>query len=109
MTTFQDFKLNMLSGGDTLESLIAANRITGLDIRFSKIVPVSEGSDETCAQDCAVSDSPDFVTVYLMTAVGEALPLHDADLSSDGDAQVAALTAAVMSLLRASVTQEAAA
>ena len=83
---------NCLSEGETLEDLIRRECAIGFDLRFCRSVAISpdDRDTETC-------DPPEaeFATLYALTDLGEAIAIHDADLTSAGADEVAAVARAL--------------
>ena len=83
---------NCLSEGETLEDLIRRECAIGFDLRFCRSVAISpdDGDTETCDPSEA-----EFATLYALTDLGEAIAIHDADLTSAGADEVAAVARAM--------------
>jgi hypothetical protein len=79
---------NCLSEGETLHGVVRRNCAIGFDLRFCRSVAISpdDGDTETCDPSEA-----EFATLYALTDLGEAIAIHDADLTSAGADEVAAV------------------
>ncbi|NYS26916.1 hypothetical protein HUK65_18355 [Rhodobacteraceae bacterium 2376] len=84
--------LNCLSEGETLDGIVRRNCAIGVDLRFCHRVAVS-GDD----RDTITCDPPEaeFATLYALTDLGEAIAIHDAELTSAGADEVAAVARAL--------------
>lgn len=84
--------LNCLSEGETLDGIVRRNCAIGFDLRFCRSVAVSEHDRDT--ETC---DPPkaEFATLYALTDLGEAIAIHDVDLTSAGADEVAAVARAL--------------
>jgi hypothetical protein len=80
--------LNCLPEGETLKDFIRTVSAIGFELRFCRSVESSyHGSViETCDPTEA-----EFATLYVRTSYGEALAIHDVDLSRAGADEVAAV------------------
>ncbi|SNT08919.1 hypothetical protein ROE7235_03331 [Roseibaca ekhonensis] len=83
---------NCLPEGETLALLIRRECAIGFDLRFCRSVAVPEHDRNTVT--CA-PDEAEFATLYALTDLGEAIAIHDVDLSSAGANQVAAVARAL--------------
>ena len=84
--------LNCLSEGETLGDLVRRNCAIGFDLRFCRSVAVSPGD-----RDNITCDPPEaeFATLFALTDLGEAIAIHDVDLSSARADEVAAVARAL--------------
>ena len=64
----------------------------GFDLRFCRSVTVSEHDRDT--ETCDPFEA-EFATLYALTDLGEAIAIHDADLTSSGADEVAAVARAL--------------
>jgi hypothetical protein len=87
-----DLSLNCLTEGETLDDVIRGNCAIGFDLRFCRSVAVSEHDRDT--ETCDPSEA-EFATLYALTDLGEAIAIHDADLTSAGADEVAAVARAL--------------
>lgn len=87
---------NCLSEGETLDGIVRRNCAIGFDLRFCRSVAVSEHD-----RDTITCDPPDaeFATLYALTDLGEAIAIHDAELTSAGADEVAAVARALFVVL----------
>ncbi|RWR30444.1 hypothetical protein D2T29_12285 [Sinirhodobacter populi] len=84
--------LNCLSQGMTIDRLVKAERIETFEVAYCR--NESERGDETYIQTCLPSQA-EFATIYGRADTGEAIAIHDAELSPEGAAELAAITAAL--------------
>lgn len=82
---------NCLSEGESLDDLIRRECAVGLDLRFCRNCGDPDDRDTIT---CDPSEA-EFATLYAMTDLGEAIAVHDADLTSAGADEVAAVARAV--------------
>jgi hypothetical protein len=84
--------LNCLPEGETLADIARRECAIGFDLRFCRSVAVSEHDrvTETC-------DPPEaeFASLYALTDLGEAIAIHDVQLTSAGADEVAAVARAL--------------
>jgi hypothetical protein len=80
--------LNCLPEGETLDDVVRRNCAIGFDLRFCRSVAVSQDDRETITCD---PPEAEFATLYALTDLGEAIAVHDVDLSSAGADEVAAV------------------
>ena len=83
---------NCLSEGETLTEVIRRECAIGFDLRFCRSVAVSEHDRDT--ETCDPTEA-EFATIYALTDLGEAIAIHDADLSSAGADEVATIARAL--------------
>ena len=84
--------LNGLSEGETLDDLARRECAIGFDLRFCRSEAVSSEDRETITCDPTEAE---FATLYALTDLGEAIAVHDVDLSSTGADKVAAVARAL--------------
>lgn len=84
--------LNCLPEGETLADLARRECAIGFDLRFCRSVAVSEHDRDTVTCDPTEAE---FATLYALTDLGEAIAIHDADLSSVGADEVAVVARAL--------------
>ena len=84
--------LNCLSEGETLTDIVRRECAIGFDLRFCRSVAVSP--DDFATETCDPSDA-EFATLYALTDLGEAIAIHDVDLTSNGADEVAAVARAL--------------
>jgi hypothetical protein len=84
--------LNCLSEGETLDDLARRECAIGFDLRFCRSVAVSEHDWET--ETCDPTEA-EFATLYALTDLGEAIAVHDVQLTSAGADEVAAVARAL--------------
>lgn len=84
--------LNCLSEGESLADLIRRECAIGFDLRFCRRVAVSPDDRDTVTCDPTEAE---FATLYALTDLGEAIAIHDVDLSSAGADEVAAVARAL--------------
>ncbi|WP_210879971.1 hypothetical protein [Roseovarius autotrophicus] len=84
--------LNCLPEGVSLDDLIRRECAIGIDLRFCGSMAVSPDDRET--ETCDPSEA-EFATLYALTDLGEAIAIHDADLTSAGADEVAAVARAL--------------
>lgn len=87
-----DPSLNCLSEGETLDDLACRECAIGFDLRFCRSEAVSPDDRETVTCDPTEAE---FATLYALTDLGEAIAVHDVDLSSTGADEVAAVARAL--------------
>ena len=87
-----DLSLNCLSEGETLDDVIRRNCAIGFDLRFCRSVAISPDDRDTITCDPAEAE---FATLYALTDLGEAIAIHDANLTSAGADEVAAVARAL--------------
>ena len=83
---------NCLTEGETLDDLIRRECAIGFDLRFCRSVAVSEHDRDTITCD---PPEAEFATLYALTDLGEAISIHDAELTSAGADEVAAVARAL--------------
>jgi hypothetical protein len=83
---------NCLSEGETLADIARRECAIGFDLRFCRSVAVSEHDRDT--ETCDPTEA-DFATIYALTDLGEAIAIHDVQLSSTGADEVAAVARAI--------------
>lgn len=84
--------LNCLSDSETLTEVIRRECAIGFDLRFCRSEAVSPDDRETIT--CDPTDA-EFATLYALTDLGEAIAVHDVDLTSAGADEVAAVARAL--------------
>jgi hypothetical protein len=84
--------LNCLPEGETLDDVVRRNCAIGFDLRFCRSVAVSQDDRETITCD---PPEAEFATLYALTDLGEAIAIHDVELSSAGADEVAAVARAL--------------
>jgi len=84
--------LNCLPEGETLADLARRECAIGFDLRFCRSVPVS--GDDRNTETCDPTEA-EFATLYALTDLGEAIAIHDVDLSSAGADEVATIARAL--------------
>ena len=84
--------LNCLPEGETLDDVVRRNCAIGFDLRFCRSVAVSQDDRETITCD---PPEAEFATLYALTDLGEAIAVHDVDLSSAAADEVAAVARAL--------------
>jgi len=84
--------LNCLSEGETLTDVARRECAIGFDLRFCRSVAVSEHDRDT--ETCDPTDA-EFATLYALTDLGEAIAIHDVQLSSTGADEVATVARAL--------------
>ncbi|MCC6006803.1 MAG: hypothetical protein JJU40_03905 [Rhodobacteraceae bacterium] len=84
--------LNCLSEGETLTDVIRRECAIGFDLRFCRSVAVSEHDRDTITCDPTEAE---FATLSALTDLGEAIAIHDADLTSAGADEIAAVARAL--------------
>jgi hypothetical protein len=83
---------NCLPEGETLADLIRRECAIGFDLRFCRSVAASEHDRDTVTCD---PPEAEFATLYALTDLGEAIAIHDANLTSAGADEVAAVARAL--------------
>jgi hypothetical protein len=83
---------NCLPEGETLADLARRECPIGFDLRFCRSVAISEHDRDTVICDPAEAE---FATIYALTDLGEAIAIHDVNLSSVGADEVAAVARAL--------------
>ena len=83
---------NCLTEGETLDDLIRRECAIGFDLRFCRSVAMSQHDRDTITCD---PPEVEFATLYALTDLGEAIAIHDADLTSAGADEVAAVARAL--------------
>ena len=84
--------LNCLSERESLADLIRRECAIGFDLRFCCSVAVSP--DDRDKMTCDPTEA-ELATLYALTDLGEAIAIHDVDLSSAGADEVAAVARAL--------------
>ena len=87
-----DLSLNCLSEGETLADLARRECAIGFDLRFCRSEAVGPDDRETITCDPSEAE---FATLYVLTDLGEAIAIHDADLTSAGAEEVASVARAL--------------
>ena len=87
-----DLFFNCLPEGETLADLARRECAIGFDLRFCRSVAVSEHDRDTVTCDPSEAE---FATLYALTDLGEAIAIHDANLTSSGADEVAAVARAL--------------
>lgn len=83
---------NCRTEGETLDDLIRRECAIGFDLRFCRSVAMSEHDRDTITCD---PPEAEFATLYALTDLGEAIAIHDVDLTSAGADEVAAVARAL--------------
>ena len=83
---------NCLPEGETLADLVRRECAIGFDLRFCRSVAASPDDRETITCDPAEAK---FATLHALTDLGEAIAIHDADMTSAGADEVAAVARAL--------------
>ena len=83
---------NCLPEGETLADLARRECAIGFDLRFCRNVAVSPDDRDTITCDPTEAE---FATIYALTDLGEAIAIHDADMTSAGADEVAAVARAL--------------
>ena len=83
---------NCLSEGETIADVVRRNHAIGFDLRFCHSVAVSEHDRDTITCD---PPEAEFATLYALTDLGEAIAIHDAELTSTGADEVSAVARAL--------------
>lgn len=84
--------LNCLSEGETLAEVIRRVCAIGFDLRFCRSAAVSPDDRDT--ETCDPTEA-EFATIYALTDLGEAIAIHDVDLTSAGADEVATVARAL--------------
>ena len=84
--------LNCLSEGETLTEVVRRECAIGFDLRFCRSVAVSPDDRDT--ETCDPTEA-EFATLYALTDLGEAIAVHDLDLTSTGADEVAVVARAL--------------
>ena len=84
--------LNCLSEGETLAAIARRECAIGFDLRFCRSVAISP--DDRATETCDPTDA-EFATLYALTDLGEAIAIHDVDLTSAGADEVATVARAI--------------
>lgn len=84
--------LNCLSEGETLADCARRECAVGFDLRFCRSVAISPDDRDT--ETCDPIDA-EFATLYALTDLGEAIAIHDVNLTSTGADEVAAVARAL--------------
>ena len=84
--------MNCLSEGETIDDLARRECAIGFDLRFCRIVAISPDDRETITCDPTEAE---FATLYALTDLGEAIAIHDVNLTSAGADEVAAVARAL--------------
>ncbi|MFD1509136.1 hypothetical protein [Lacimonas salitolerans] len=87
-----DLSLNCLSEVETLDDVIRRNCAIGFDLRFCRSVAIS--ADDRDTETCDPPEA-EFATLYALTDLGEAIAIHDAELTSAGADEVVAVARAL--------------
>lgn len=91
---------NCLPAGETLEDLCRRDHICGFDLRFTKSMLDFRNYDQfgSDMQECNPSEAT-HATIYAMNDLGEAIAIHDAELTEAGADEVAATCRALFSAI----------
>ena len=89
MTTLS---LNCLSEAETLDDVIRRECAIGFDLRFCRREAVVPDDRDTITCDPTEAE---FATLYALTDLGEAIAIHDVDLTSAGADEVGAVARAL--------------
>jgi hypothetical protein len=84
--------LNCLSEGETLADLARRECAIGFDLRFCRSAVISPDDRDT--EICDPTEA-EFATLYALTDLGEAIAIHDANLTSAGADEVATVARAL--------------
>ena len=87
-----DLSLNCLSEGETLADLARRECAIGFDLRFCRRIALSEHDRDTGTCDPSEAE---IATLYALNDLGEAIAIHDANLTSSGADEVAAVARAL--------------
>lgn len=83
---------NCLSEGETLAEVIRRECAIGFDLQFCRSVAVSPDDRDT--EICDPTEA-EFATLYALTDLGEAIAIHDANLTCAGADEVATIARAL--------------
>ncbi|MGX0879453.1 hypothetical protein ACSSV4_004162 [Roseovarius sp. MBR-154] len=83
---------NCLPEGETLADLIRRECAIGFDLRFCRSVATSPDDRDT--ETCDPTEA-EFASVYAITDLGEAIAIHDANLTCAGADEVATIARAL--------------
>jgi len=83
-----DLSFNCVSEGESIADLARRECAIGFDLRFCRSVAVSEHDRDT--ETCDPTEA-EFATLYALTDLGEAIAIHDVQLSRAGADVVAAV------------------
>jgi len=84
--------LNCLPEGETLDDLARRDCVVGFDLRFCRSVAVSPDDRDTITCDPRAAE---FATLYARTDPGEAIAIHDVQLTGAGADAVASVARAL--------------
>jgi len=87
-----DMSCNRLPEAKALADIARRECATGFDLRFCRDIAVSPDDRDTVTCDPSAAE---FATLYALTDLGEAIAIHDVDLSSAGADAVAAIARAL--------------
>lgn len=87
-----DLSLNCLPEGETLAELARRECAIGFDLRFCRSVAISP--DDRATETCDPTEA-EFATLYALTDLGEAIAIHDVNLTGTGADEVAAVARAL--------------
>ena len=87
-----NLSLNCLAEGESLSEVIRRECAIGFDLRFCRSVAISPDDRDT--ETCDPTEA-EFATLYALTDLGEAIAIHDVDLSSAGADEVATVARAL--------------
>lgn len=90
---------NMLASGETIQSVVAREHGIGIDIRWNRD---TGASDDHETEDCFPTDA-ERATIYLMTDLGEAIALHDAEPGISGAEETGRIVVEVFRAIAADV------
>ena len=91
--------LNCLAGGETLVEFVQTYSICGIDVAYCRFEK-GQYADDTCVESCLPQDA-EFATIYGRSERGEAVAIHDVDLTEDGATEVGLICAEVFRLINA--------
>jgi len=83
---------NCLPEGETLADIARRECAIGFDLRFCRSVAISP---DDCVTETCDPPEAEFATLYALTDLGEAIPIHDVQLTSAGADEVASIARAL--------------
>ncbi len=83
---------NCLPEGETLADIARRECAIGFDLRFCRSVAIS--ADDCVTESCDPPEA-EFASLYALTDLGEAIAIHDVQLTSAGADEVAAVARAL--------------
>lgn len=98
------FHLNCLSENEDIHTFVRVHDVIGLDVCFNRSEIVNEEQGDFCDDEyveTCLPEEAEFATVYGRTRDGDAMAVHDANLTSAGADEVAQVCRAIFAAILA--------